>query len=279
MTIINGCLHWIFDILLFPFQAFPPVIGLCILSIVLGIAFLLLFKYTSPQKTVKKIKNKIKGSLYEVRLYKDDLGVMFKANKSLLVNNFKYIMCSFIPLIPMIVLILPILIQLDARYGIASLKEGDTVVLDVKLKNSVDFGTANVELKLPKGLAIDAGPVRSSMEKEYSYRIKVKEFGEHQINIMVNQEENPIRLDVGDTLEPERISRLKFVAAVEALPLPYSVGEMFSSDSLVDSARIGPFGRAPLMGMDGDIFPWLIIFCVVALIAGFAMKGVFNVTI
>jgi hypothetical protein len=31
--------------------------------------------------------------------------------------------------------------------------------------------------------------------------------------------------------------------------------------------------------MDGDYFPWLIIFCVVGLAAGFAMKGVFNVNI
>ena len=37
--------------------------------------------------------------------------------------------------------------------------------------------------------------------------------------------------------------------------------------------------RKAMLGMDGDYYPWLIIFCVVAIVAGLAMKGVFKVNI
>ena len=54
-------MNGLFNVVLFPFRSMHPLIGLLVLSILLGIVFLLLFKYTSPQKTIKRAKNGIKA--------------------------------------------------------------------------------------------------------------------------------------------------------------------------------------------------------------------------
>ena len=37
--------------------------------------------------------------------------------------------------------------------------------------------------------------------------------------------------------------------------------------------------RRAMLGIDGDTYPWLVIFCVVGLLFGFALKGVFKVNL
>jgi len=274
MSIFNGIMNTIFDILLLPFGSLPPIVGLIFLSIILGIVFLLLFKYTSPQKTLKKIKNNIKAGLYEVRLYKDDLGIIFKANKSLFANNAKYISCCFIPIAPMLILIFPILVQLDTRYGLAPLDEGSVAIFNVVLSEDVNMDDADVKLVLPNGIKLDAGPVRIPSENTFTYRLIVENKGEYEAKIIVNGAEYTKRIDAGVKM-PE-ISPMRHKGAVDAFMYPAE--SPFQSDSQIESAGL-MHKRAAMLGISGDSYPWMIIFCVVALVAGFAMKGVFKVTI
>jgi hypothetical protein len=264
----------LFDVFLFPFKALPPIVGLLVLSIVLGIVFLLLFKYTSPQKTIKKIKNRIKAGLYEVRLYKDDLGIIFRANKSLMVNNGLYISCCIIPLAPMIILILPVLVQLDSRYGHSPLQKGETTIVKVVLSESVDFNASKVDLDVPKGLKIEAGPVRIPTRNEYAYRLRVEEDGHYDLNITVDGETYAKSIDAQEGLDT--VSPLRMKATLGSFWFPAE--KAWPVNAPLERVEV-THARKEMIGMPGDIYPWLIIFCVVAIAAGFAMKGVFKVNI
>lgn len=276
MSVLNGFMTGLFDILLFPFRAMPALVGLLVFSIVCGIVFLLLFKYTSPQKTIKKIKNRIKAGLYEVRLYKDDLGIIFQANKSLLANNGLYISCCIIPLVPMVILIAPVLFQLDARYGISPLEEGDVTLLKVVLSENVDIRSAEVELEVPEGLTLEAGPVRIPSKREWAYRLKVNKAGHYDLGVSVNGKDYTKSIDAEEDLA--KVSPIRIRASLSENAFYYPAEQAWPADALVESIEV-KHDRKDMLGISGDYFPWLIIFCVVALAAGFAFKGVFKVTI
>ncbi len=274
MSIINGFMNGLFDVLLFPFRAMAPWIGLCVLSIILGVVFLLLFKYTSPQKTIKRAKNGIKAGLYQVRLYKDDLGVIFRANKGLMANNGLYIGCCLIPLVPMVLLILPILFQFDARYGLRPLREGETTTLKIRMSPETDFAAASLELEVPRGLAIEAGPVRIPSRHEYAYRLKVENSGRYELGIRVNGQNYTKRVDAAEDLP--MVSPKRQQVGLEAFMFPAE--SPWPTDALLESVELA-HGRKEMLGISGDYFPWLIFFSIVAIAAGFAMKGVFKVNI
>lgn len=277
MTIFNGFLTGLFDILLYPFRSMAPLVGLIFISIVLGVLLLLLYKYTSPQKLIKRIKNQMKASLYEVRLYKDDLGIVFQANKSLLMNNLKYFTCNLIPLVPLIFVVIPIIIQLDIRYGIGPLQEGEDVHLKVVLGEDVDFENAEVKLTMPEGLSIEAGPVRVPANSEYFYRMKVDRAGQYDLAVMVNGEEYTKRIDADETVVTVSPGRYKSSRTLDAFEHP---GEQpWAASALLEAVEVEHNHRKDMAGIPGDLWAWLWVFCIVGLGAGFAVKGVFKVTI
>jgi hypothetical protein len=277
MSIINGFLTGLFDILLYPFRSMSPVVGLVIISAVLGIVLLLLYKYTSPQKSIKVIKNNIKAGLYEVRLYKDDLGIVFQANRSLLFNNLLYFGCACIALIPLLIVVIPIIIQLDHRYGIAPLEQGDKPYVKVVLDESVDFDAAEVRLEVPEGLSIDQGPVRIPSRHEYFYRLSVDDSGHYDLGVVVNGERFTKSIDAEEDLAIVSTGRFKSTRTRDAFESP---GESpWPANALLAAVEVQHDGRKDMLGINGSWWPWLIIFCIVGLGAGLAMKGVFNVTI
>ncbi len=70
------------------------------------------------------------------------IGRLFKENAI-------YLGCCCLALGPMLLVMGPILFQLDSRYGFEPLKSGQRVVLDVTLGEGLDPTVAEVTLELP----------------------------------------------------------------------------------------------------------------------------------
>ncbi len=274
LSTFNAIMNGLFNVVGFPFQKMSPLVGLVVISLLAGVFLLILFKYTSPQKAIKRVKDQIKARLYEVRLFKDDMGVVFKATMQLLKKNAFYIGCCTIPMVPLIVVVLPLLFQLDSRYGYDPLKPGDVTILDVTLDDELDVLAAKVEIDLPDGLAIDAGPVRIPSRHELSYRLRVKEKGAYEIGLKVNGTDFSKRIDAEEGLVTVSPARYRNTETFDAMMFPAEAP--WPSDSPLKAVSL-KHQRADMLGMDGDIFPWLIIFCIVGLAFGFALKGVFKV--
>ena len=271
-TIMNG----LFDALCFPFQWAPPLLTLTVISLIFGIVLLLLFKYTSPQETIKKTKERLYGTLYEIRLFKDDIGVLTKAIGRLMRDNGIYLACASVAIVPMVIIVLPVLFQLDARFGFAPFQENDQVIMNVKLAEGLDPTSDDIAIELPSGVELEAGPVRVQTDRELVYRLRVKEKGAHEVGITVAGERYDKRLDATDELNTVSPSRFKGTHTLDAMMFPAE--KPWPDEAKLESVTLTQ-ARASMLGMDGDSYPWLIIFCVVGLLFGFAMKGVFNVNI
>ena len=66
MNIVNYIFHLIF----MPFQGLNSAVGLFVVSVLTGIVMLIIFRYTSNQKGIEQVKNRIKAYFLEMKLYR-----------------------------------------------------------------------------------------------------------------------------------------------------------------------------------------------------------------
>ena len=79
MSIITGLLRAVFDGVLAPFSGVAPIWGLLPISLVVSIGMLLIFRMTSNQEALEKVKAGIHAGLFEIRLWNDDIRAILRA--------------------------------------------------------------------------------------------------------------------------------------------------------------------------------------------------------
>ena len=178
MTIVNGLLRSLFEAALYPFRELPPLVGIAVVSLILGVGMLLVFKVASNQDKLAAVKRKIHAGLFEIRLFNDDLRAIARAIGTILRHNFSYIGLSAVPLLWMSVPFVLIIAQLQFHYGYQGLEPGSPVLVKVELhETAVGFGNARpaIDLEAPAGLVIEAGPIWVPSQHELSWRISAVE--------------------------------------------------------------------------------------------------------
>ncbi|NOR14687.1 MAG: hypothetical protein GQ544_03180, partial [Candidatus Aminicenantes bacterium] len=151
MWTFNSLFGKLFALLLLPFRSLNPWVGMAVVSFLTGLLMLIIFKYTSNQKAIKRTKDRIKAHLLEMRLYKDSLAITLKAPGSILRANLRYMSYSLKPLLIMIVPVILILIQLNFWFNYSALEPGESVLLKVKLKQ--EYNPMEIDLRLQPSAA------------------------------------------------------------------------------------------------------------------------------
>ena len=136
MEILNRPLRLLFDVLLTPFRSLDAMVGLTLVSLVVSIVLLWVFKRTSNQDKLADVKRKIHAGLFEVRLFNDDLRAILRAQVDLLRDNGLYLLLNLRPLMWMLVPMLILLTQLQFHYGYSGLEAGRPAVVTMQLTAS-----------------------------------------------------------------------------------------------------------------------------------------------
>jgi len=275
MWIFNSVFGKIFEFIFFPFKNLSPWIGMILISFLTGLLMLLIFRYTSNQEGIRKVKNKIKAHLLELRLFKDSLALSLKAQGNILRYNLKYIGYSGKPLLVMIIPLILILIQLNFWFGYQSLKEGEETILKVKLKEDQNILDLNLKLEPPPSLTIETPPLRIEEEKEINWRLRAREKGLHVLNLRINGQSFIKKVAVAQKpltkISPLKVQR-NFIDEL------FNPGETPLSKKLpVKSIEVKY--PAKHMYLFGWGIHWLIVYFALSIIFGFAFKGVFKVEI
>src|SRR4051812_39147375 len=97
------------------FAAFSwaPAIGLVVLSAIAGVGMLWVFARTSKPNKIRAVKKRVYAHLLEMRIYRDEPGVMWKAQTSLLTANLRYMGLMLQPALVMALPLAFLLIHLD----------------------------------------------------------------------------------------------------------------------------------------------------------------------
>jgi hypothetical protein len=262
---LNASLTWLFDVILWPFRSLGPWWSVTIVSLLTGILMLWLFGKVSNQDAIRVVRDKIRGNLIGIRLFGDDIGLLFRLQGRIFRQTLTYLKYAAIPFLVMLIPVILILIQLDLRFAYRPLHEGETTVVSVRVNDPalIDDG---VSLEVPEGLEIETPGVRIPSLGEVAWRVRAKSAGQHRLTIRAGGESVEKDLVVSDRWD--NVSRMRSSGALESIihpgerPLPSSgpvtsIAVDYPEDSL-------PFFR-------WDIY-WMIPFFILSIAFGFAFR-------
>jgi hypothetical protein len=279
MNRFNAITSALFDPLLAPFGEEHAWFDLLFWSVAAGIVALIVYKYVSNQGGIQRAKNAIKVHLLEIRLFKDDIAAVLASTGKILYRNALYLGHNVLPMLVMIVPMMTILFQLEARYAHDPLPVGSVNLLIVKLDGQhpdvPDTATGLAEmvrLELPDGLFLDAPPVRTA-EGKIAWRLRAEQPGDHVVTIRVGDEVVEKGIAVGGPPRKVPVLRTK---GMEGLLYPGEPG--LPANSPVYSARIS-YPARDLGWLPGGEMGVLATFFGLSILSGFALKNLFGVTL
>lgn len=275
MWYINLAISSFFNLLIAPFKNLDPLWSLTFMSLLLGILMLVIFRYTSNQEAIRITKNKIRAYIFELRLFKDELGIVLSAQKKIFTYNMKYMSYALKPMLFMIVPLALILIQLEGWYGFKPLVPEESAVVSLKLSEGNQEVMNKVTMSAAPGLEIDSPALRIASEKEVNWRIRATEFGSHSLTFNVDNYSFNKEVVVSDKglrhVAPAsfRSPFWNFVLnpGQKAIPDNPYVEEISVSYPL-NSIKVYKWG-----------LHWLVVVFVLSIVFGFALKGLFKVEI
>lgn len=270
MFAFNNALAKLFDAFYGPFQSLHPFWGLLAMSVVTGFILLFIWKYTTNQDRMRVVKDRIKMHFIELRLYQDDMGVVWKTQGRILKQNFRYLTLVLIPAVIIIIPVVFILVDMDHRFGRVPLEPGQSTIVKVKLAGR--GGLPEVDLVAPEGIVVETPRLRIPIEREINWRIRAARPGDFDLAFRVDGQEVTKNLTVGNSVK--RFSAVKGQATVgEAF---FNPGEdPLPKDSAIHSIEVVYPSRR--FGLESWIGHWLTLFCVFSLLVGFGLKPVFKV--
>ena len=84
MTILDALLNRTFDVLLRPLAPLPILLSLSVVSLATAIVILLVVRIASDLPALAAVKRQIHADLFEIRLFRDDLLLMLRAQVGIL---------------------------------------------------------------------------------------------------------------------------------------------------------------------------------------------------
>jgi uncharacterized membrane protein (DUF106 family) len=273
ITWTNAVTNTIGGFFLAPVASAPGWLSITVISAVLGVLLLVIFKYTSNQKAIARIRDSIKADMLAVKLFKDSISVTFRSQARVFTASFKLLFHAIVPMLVMIIPVSLLLAQMGLWYQARPLRPGDEpVVVKLKLNDNIDTWPQATLKSLPAAQTT-IGPVRVFSKKEIYWKIKPIENGYHPLIFHVGDRQYEKQLAVGDgfmRLSPKRpgpdFSDI----------LLYPLEKPFSPDSAVYSISIDyPERESLISGTDW----WIVYFFIASMIFAFIFKPFLRVRI
>jgi hypothetical protein len=269
----------VFDRILAPFGDGYPALDLVFWSLLSGIAALVVYRYVSNQAGIVRDKNAIKVHLMEVRLFKDDLALVLSSFGKVLFRNAAYLGHNILPMLVILPPLMAVLCQLEARYAHDPVAPGSVELLTLELDQAHPDVAASatgladtVRLVLPDGIELDAPPVHTA-DGRVVWRLRAESEGDYVLALHVGDDVVEKRLAVGGPARKVPLLRTK---GWEGFLYP---GEpALSKDSPVYRIFL-PYPERELAGLPDGELGILATFFGLSLLSGFALKGLFGVTL
>lgn len=272
LTISNG-LSAAFSLVMAPFVKLP-LIGMIVISVLTGVLMLIIYKFTSNQTGITRAKDRIKAHFLAIMLYKDSLGVLLKSIGNILRWNLVYMAHQLRPLAVMIVPVLLLLVQLNFWYGYRPFHVDEQAVVNVKVDKAVNLFATPATMTADAGIEIQTAAVRLPLTGEIAWRVKAVEPGEHTLTIDVGGQTATKRFVVADA---DRLVRL----APRRHDGNFWGGLLYPGEKKLSGAITAVSVNYPGVEMKvlGWEMHWIIVYFVLSILFGLAMKGLFNVDI
>jgi len=269
MDTLNAALDFVLGLI---YQAFrwSPGLGLALISAACGIGMLWVFQKTSNQTAIRAVKRRVQAHLLELRIYRDEPGVMWQAQKALLAANFRYMALMLQPALIMGIPFAILLVHLDAFYGRAPLAVGTDSIVTMGIHGPAEAAPV---LEAPAGVAVETPAVRVLDEDQVSWRIRPRTAVSGLLRIRTESGTVEKRIEAGPA-EPRFVPGRKVSSLWDALWHP--------DEPRITAPRVQWVDiRYPGASLEwlGIRMHWLIWFIVVSMLAALLLKKRFRVAL
>ena len=275
MWIFNSAFGKIFNALFLPFRGMSPWVGMILISFLTGLLMLFVFKWTSNQQGIQKVKNRIKAHLLELRLFKDSLSQSLRSQGNILRCNLTYISYSVKPMLVMIIPLILILIQLNFWFGYESLTPNEPAILKIKLTEDQNPLETPIAVQPSSGLVMETPPLRIEESSEINWRFSATQSGIQQFTVTINGETVTKKVSVAQKplskISPLKTNK-KFFDQVM-----YPTESPIKGQIPIRTIEIQYLAKS--MNLFGWKIHWIIAYFALSIIFGFAFKGIFKVQI
>ncbi len=278
MSILNAGMRGLVGLLMRPLAGLPAFVSLCVFALAASVVMLVVFKHTSNQARLSEVKRRIHASLFEIRLFSDDIGAIFRAQLDVLRHNARYLGLSLVPMVWILVPLTLLIAQLQFHYGYAGFEPGQTAL--VKLDLAPDavpaVGRPEVSLEAPAGVRVDGPGVWIPSQRQVAWRVVAERAGDYELRIRRAGAEPVVkdfRVGAGAVARRSPLRHdggwLDSVLYPAEGPIPKSAGLRAIHVSY-------PEAEVSVLGWG---FQWMIPFFALSIAFAFALRGPFNVTI
>ncbi len=269
LNAVANALGW----LLAPIGLLPGWLSATILGALSGVMLLGVFKYTSNQKAIKRVRDDVNANMLALKLFKDSVKVAFRAQGRLFVDAFWLFVHGVVPLLVMVVPVTLLLGQMSLWYQQRPLHVGEEAVVTLKLNGGPDESFPEVTLQSGGAAGTTLGPVRVASKREVCWNIVAREGGLHRLTFQVRDQTAEKELAVGDGFMRVSAQRPGWDWS-EVLTHPRE--RPFPPHSLVRSIEIDyPRRVSWTSGSDW----WVVYWFAVSLVAAFCFKGALKVNV
>jgi hypothetical protein len=249
-----------------------PAVLVILLSIIVGLLMVVLFRYTSDQRAIHNAKDQLKAHLLAVRLYQDQLPVVLRSYGRIIRGTGRYLRLAFMPLLIVIIPLMFLMVQIDRYLGSMPLQVGEAFLLKARATSTDTLN--ELALQLPAELTTTAPAVHVTSDSQVIWRMVANKEGAYSVGVGTASEKvfKQVVVSTGiDRLSPVRLQgefwRRLFFSSEPALP----------AGSPIQSIEVEyPSRNIYFMGLEWN---WIWLFFVLSLIAGFFFKTVLRIEI
>jgi len=270
---INTPVNAIGKFLSVPICGLPGWLSNTIISAVTGLVLLILFKYTSNQQAIGRVRDNIKADMLALKLFKDSISVTLRSQGRVFKGAFLLLFHAIRPMLVMIVPVSLLLAQMGLWYQSRPLQPGEETVVTMKLNSNIETPWPRVDIGPTTAVDVTLGPVRVFSNKEIYWKIRAVEGGYHRLIFQVVEQQIDKELAVGDSFMRLSTERPGWHWADILL---YPVEKPFAPDSAVQSISIDyPERLSRTSGTDW----WLVYFFIASLVFALLFKPFLKVRI
>ncbi|MHC4457164.1 MAG: hypothetical protein ACYS0I_08740 [Planctomycetota bacterium] len=273
VTWINVPINAAAKVLFIPVKFVPGWLSNTIIAAVTGVILLIIFKYTSNQSAIGRIRDDIKANMLALKLFKDSMVVTLQAQGRVFRGAFLLFIYAIRPMLVMIVPVSLLLAQLGLWYQSRPLLPGEETVVTMKLNDNIETPWPIVSLEPISTVEVTMDPVRAFSKHEIYWKIKANESGYQHIVFNIDQQQIEKELAVGDGFMRVSIQRPGWHAS-DILLHPWE--RPFGPDSAVQSISIDYPNRLSKTSGTGW---WLIYFFIASMVFAFIFKPFLKVKI
>jgi hypothetical protein len=286
MGAVNRAMSGLFDLLLRPFEGMSAWVSLLPLSILFTVFALYVFKWTSNQAALDRVKRRIHAGIFEIRLFNDDLRSIARSQFEIVGQVAKQLALTLVPLLWMLIPFAIVIPQLQFRYGYSGLEPGRSTLLEVTMRpeSAGDAPDAapdptrpkpGLRLEAPDGVEVETDGLWIPLENEMVWRVAAREPGSYELRFVDDSGFETTKTLVSSDRVVRR-SPIKVAAGDWLGQIAYPAESPLPAEGPIERIEVAyPEADVSLLGWRTH---WLIAFVLLTIVFAFALRGPLGVT-